>query len=121
MSDEKKTYKVNVEEKTVAFNHETKTIDGSIFLTTTFDFSNVGTHRLLYDAGTARLIKWRAGSGIKEMTTADAEAKLQNVTVDCSKVTERAPASPMVQDFRDALKDEVKRKKIEEFMATLQK
>lgn len=121
MSDEKKTYKVNVAEKTVTFKHETKTIDGSIFLSTTFDFSKVDVARLLYDAGTARLIKWRAGSGIKEMTTVDAEAKLQNVTVDCSKVTERAPASPEVQALREAMKDTEKMKKIAEFMATLNK
>jgi hypothetical protein len=103
MSDDKKTFKVSG--KIVSFHHETKTIDGSVWLTTRFDFTNVSPDRLIYDAGSSRLIKWRASSGIKEMTTADALKKFSDLTVDCSKTVERAEASEEVKELREAMKD----------------
>jgi hypothetical protein len=88
----KNTFVVNEAAKTVTFGHTTKTSDGEIYLKTTFDFSEVGMARLIYDAGTARLIKWRQASGIKEMTTSEAEKKFTDLTVDCSKVAIREKA-----------------------------
>lgn len=85
---EKGKHVVDVEKKTVTFGHETKTLDGSIVITTTFDLSNVDLKRLLKRAADAELIAWRAKSGIKGLTTVEAK-ELDNVTVDCSKVTER--------------------------------
>jgi len=86
---EKGKFAVNVEKKTVTIGHETKTIDGKVTLTTTFDFSNVSMDRLLKRAADASLITWRAGVGIKGITTAQALETLSDKTVDCSKTQER--------------------------------
>lgn len=85
---EKGKFLVDTDKKTVTFGHVTKTMDGEVTLTTTFDFANVGLQRLLYDAGTARLIRWRATAGIKKLATVEA-VKLDNTIVDCSKTIER--------------------------------
>jgi len=87
---EKGKYKVDTEKKTVTFGHETKTLDGKATFTTTFDFSKVDLSRLLYDAGTARLIKWRASTGIKGLSTEEAIRTLSDATVDCSLTVTRA-------------------------------
>ena len=79
---------VDVDAKTVTFGHETKTLDGSIVLTTTIDFSKVDLKRLLKRAGDAELIGWRSKSGIKGLTTAEA-SKFQNITVDASAEVKR--------------------------------
>lgn len=86
---ERGKYKVDVENKTVTFGHKTKTSDGHVDLTTTFSFASVVLERLLYFAGAGRLITWRAGSGIKDLTTTEALAKFQDVVVDCAKTVER--------------------------------
>jgi hypothetical protein len=74
---------IDIEKKTVTYGHETKTMDSSIVLTTTIDFSKVDFGRLLKRAGDAELIAWRAKSGIKGLTTAEA-GKFQNAIVDAS-------------------------------------
>ena len=85
---DKGKHKVDLDAKTVTFGHVTKTLDGELLLTTTFDLSKVTPERLYKRAADAELIAWRAKSGIKSLTTAEAE-KFQNITVDCSIVTER--------------------------------
>lgn len=85
---DKGKYKVDTEKRLVTFGHVTKTMDGSIALTTTFDYSKVDLGRLLYEAGSHRLITWRAASGIKSLTTEEAK-KLDNITLDCSVTIER--------------------------------
>lgn len=102
---EKGKHAIDVVKKTVTFGHETKTGDGSVIITTTFDFSNVDMARLLKRAGDAELIAWRAKSGIKEMTTAQAQA-LDNTIVDCSKITERVKKVETPEEL--ALKEVVK-------------
>lgn len=103
---EKGKFKVDNANKTVTFGHVTKTMDGEVELTTVFDFSKVNADRLLYDAGTARLIKWRVGSGVKKLTTAEALAKFQNATIDCSIVAERVKhiETPEEKELRETLK-----------------
>jgi Xaa-Pro aminopeptidase len=86
---EKGKHTIDVDRRIVTFGHETKTIDGSIILTTSFDFSKVDLKRLLKRAADAELIAWRAKSGIKGLTTAEAEKTLQNSMIDCSAVVER--------------------------------
>lgn len=79
---------VDAEKRIVTFGHETKTMDGSVVLTTTFDFSKVKIERLLKRAADAELIGWRSKVGIKKLSTVEA-AKLDNAIVDCAAITER--------------------------------
>ena len=86
---EKGKHHVDTEKRIVTFGHVTKTIDGTIELTTTFNFSKVKLDRLLKRAADAELIAWRAKSGIKNLSTTEAAATLQNAVIDCSKIVER--------------------------------
>lgn len=85
---EKVTMKVDGEK--VILRHNTKTLDGDAWFTTTFDFSNVSHAQLLKWAADGRKIAWRASAGIKKLTTAEVIEKGLIVTeVDCSKTIER--------------------------------
>ena len=117
---EKGKYSVDVMAKTVTFGHVTKTADGEIELTTVFDFSNVTPARMLYMAGSSALIKWRAGIGIKDMTTVEAQkSEKVHAIVDCSKTVERV-ASGAKKEMKALLSDLLKKgKSIEDIKAML--
>jgi hypothetical protein len=84
------TFKIDTTKKTVTFfGQKTKTKDGHVVLNTTISYENADDNRLLFDAASHGLIAWRAGSGIKEMTTAEATKNFTNVIVDRSKTSER--------------------------------
>jgi len=88
---ESRTFKVNGD--VVSVHHKTITADNDkgIWFDTTFDFSNVSREQLLKWAADQRVIAWRAQAGVKKLTTNEIMEKgLVNVTVDCSKVIERA-------------------------------
>ena len=103
---DKGKHSIDVVAKRVTFGHVTKTIDGEIALTTTFDLSKVTVERMLKRAADAELIAWRAKSGIKQMTTAEAEKQLQNAVIDCSLITERV--KHVETEEEKALKEAVK-------------
>lgn len=83
------TFHVDVEKKLVSFGHKTKTLDGYVEVTTTFDLSKVKLDRLLKRAADAELISWRARTGIKGLTTEEALKTLSNQVVDCSDVVQK--------------------------------
>ena len=116
---EKGKHSIDVEKKIVTFGHETKTIDGSIILTTSFDFSKVDMKRLLKRAADAELIAWRAKSGIKGLTTVEAEKQLQNVTVDCSAIVEKVKhvETPEEKARKEKVNELLKSHSIEELIA----
>ncbi len=78
-----KTIKVSGRKVTI-INHETKTSDGSVVLTTTFDFTGCTSDQILAWAASNRLISWRT-SGVKKLTTKEAKEKLTDAVIDCSK------------------------------------
>lgn len=84
----------------VTFTHVTKTLDGEATLTTSFDFSKVSKVDMMLDAARHRLITWRASSGIKSLSTAEALGKLNHAVVDCS-----ARVSKVESEEVKALKD----------------
>jgi hypothetical protein len=82
---EKNTFTIDAMAETVTLCHETKTTDGKILCETTFDISKMKKERRLKRIADAEVIAWRARTGIKELTTAEAIAKgLQKMTVDTS-------------------------------------
>jgi hypothetical protein len=85
---EKGKHSINIDNRTVTFGHVTKTMDGEIALTTTFDMSKLSMERMMKRAADAELIAWRAKSGIKGLTTIEAQ-KLDNIIVDCSIIAVR--------------------------------
>lgn len=83
------TFHVDVEKKLVSFGHKTKTLDGFVEVTTTFDLSKVSLDRLLKRAADAELISWRARTGIKGLTTDEALKTLSDQVVDCSAIVQK--------------------------------
>jgi hypothetical protein len=87
---EKNTFTIDLAKETVTLCHETKTLDGKILCETTFDISGMKASRRLKRIADAEVISWRARTGIKNLTTAEAiEKGLQVTTVDTSKTIEK--------------------------------
>lgn len=100
------TFHVDVEKRQVSFGHKTKTLDGFVEVTTTFDLSKVSLDRLLKRAADAELISWRARTGIKGLTTEEAMKTLSNQTVDCSAIVAKVKhvETPEEKELRELIK-----------------
>lgn len=101
------TFHVDVEKRQVSFGHKTKTLDGFVEVTTTFDLSKVTLDRLLKRAADAELISWRARTGIKGLTTEEAMKTLADQVVDCSAIVQKVKHVETVEEkeLRGLMKD----------------